>query len=232
MGILLPGIAKISTHHTRPDQPAPATPALQLSCFYHFVEVRRYFGCLQSAQHTVNTAGRPQHNCTFATTIFCKMKFRSSVVASTLLALSGASSSEAFVPSKHTGRVPSTSLLKGVAVDETVDQVASDSKIEALTNDIISKLRFREVQKELEMREMDSSGTLSAMRSRLREVTLSTTVSPKNGAETLNIDEDALNEVRFTCSWIKPLPEFKVLNNLPLLSSCYRRPLRTEESTL
>jgi len=41
-----------------------------------------------------------------------------------------------------------------------------------LTNEVISKLRFREARKELESRSLDTSGTLSAMRDRLRLATL------------------------------------------------------------
>ena len=77
-----------------------------------------------------------------------------------------------------------------------------------MTVDIISKLRFREVQRELERRELDTSGTFTSMRERLRHAAMAettTTTTTTNGdhhqaeqnAENnvRVIDEDSLNSV-------------------------------------
>ncbi|KAL3939847.1 MAG: hypothetical protein SGBAC_005505 [Bacillariaceae sp.] len=53
----------------------------------------------------------------------------------------------------------------------TLRSTAGAPAIESLTNDIISKLQFREAQGRLEQLQLDTSGTLSAMRARLRSVT-------------------------------------------------------------
>ena len=66
----------------------------------------------------------------------------------------------------------------------------------SLTNDIISKLQFREAQEELEALKLDTSGTLSAMRERLRSATMP--VGLKSAAakeEVPTIDGEKLNKV-------------------------------------
>ena len=73
--------------------------------------------------------------------------------------------------------------------------------MESLTNDLISKLRFREVQKELERRALDTGGTLSTMKNRLREAAMvgMNVPMPMDGSDghaTAVIDVDALDEVR------------------------------------
>jgi hypothetical protein len=92
------------------------------------------------------------------------------------LALLGAaltvSTSTAFVPAKQlqvrlSMGVSSTVQSSGAIEADTTS--AQDDGIN-LTRDMIKKLRFREIQHELQRRELDASGTLSAMRDRLRQV--------------------------------------------------------------
>ena len=57
-------------------------------------------------------------------------------------------------------------------VDEDIDTKNDNKKsqMKGLTKDLVSKLRFREVQKELELRDLDTSGTFTSMRTRLRQL--------------------------------------------------------------
>jgi hypothetical protein len=77
--------------------------------------------------------------------------------------------------------------------------------VEKLTVDIVKKLRFRQVQRELELRKLDTTGTFTDMRQRLQNLA---TVETTNGehhhhAEQTKkedvrvIDEDTLNAVSF-----------------------------------
>lgn len=107
------------------------------------------------------------------------MKLHASVVASALLV--SVASTAAFVPLKQSARAFSS--VKSAAVEET----------ESLTYVLISKLRYRELQRELLERDLDASGTLSSMRGRLREVTCDD--SSKDGDENCIIDEEKLTAV-------------------------------------
>ena len=57
-------------------------------------------------------------------------------------------------------------------IDEDIDTKNDNKKSQmiGLTKDLVSKLRFREVQKELELRDLDTSGTFTSMRTRLRQL--------------------------------------------------------------
>ena len=99
--------------------------------------------------------------------------------------------------------------LQSLTLRSTAEAPAEVSPIESLTHDIISKLQFREAQDKLEMLQLDTSGTLSAMRERLRGATVhkgaeSTPVEEEVPA----IDEEKLNAVRrglmilnLSCYW-------------------------------
>ena len=81
---------------------------------------------------------------------------------------------------------------------ETVETTETGSaELKTLTTDIISKLRFREAVKELELRELDATGTLTDMRTRLRElVSDDETGNTKTGDDVRVIEEESLNSVR------------------------------------
>ena len=79
----------------------------------------------------------------------------------------------------------------------TLGSTAEARATESLTNDIISKLQFREAQEKLESLQLDASGTLSAMRERLRTLTTHEGVqSTSVDEEVPTIDQEKLNEVR------------------------------------
>jgi len=103
------------------------------------------------------------------------MRLHASVVASALLV--SVASTAAFVPLKHSVR--GFSSVKSAVVEET----------KSLTYVLISKLRYRELQRELLERDLDASGTLSSMRGRLREVTCDPS---KDSDENCIIDEEKL----------------------------------------
>ena len=122
------------------------------------------------------------------------MKFQASVLG--LLSVSASlDTALAFSSSSPSGNNAQT------AVYSTVAEVApTDSATDSLTNDIISKLQFREAQRELERLQLDATGTLSAMRSRLREATSQRSQTEVNGVNGTNgevrvINEEKLNEV-------------------------------------
>ena len=118
------------------------------------------------------------------------MKFHSSAIA-TVLALSLGSAS-AFVPANPNGNLQVGGMNSAVVDDETATATKS------LTNDIISKLRFREARQELERRELDASGTLSAMRDRLRHASGYSSAPVLGRSEDgAAIDEEALNKVSY-----------------------------------
>ncbi|CAJ1946232.1 unnamed protein product [Cylindrotheca closterium] len=67
--------------------------------------------------------------------------------------------------------------------------------IESLTNDIISKLQFREAQLKLEILKLDTSGTLSAMKDRLRSATVHKDVEHTTADEDAHaVDSEKLKE--------------------------------------
>jgi hypothetical protein len=137
------------------------------------------------------------------------MKFHPVCVAAFLAFL--VNQSEAF---SHGGscRVSSSMVLKSTTAQvEEMTSVSSKRGIDNLTVDIISKLRFREVQRELERRQLDTSGTFTSMRERLRHVAMAETneenshdnaassQQSKNDAGNVRvIDEDSLNSVGAT----------------------------------
>jgi hypothetical protein len=78
------------------------------------------------------------------------------------------------------------------------------SKMDTLTTDLISKLRFRQVQKELELRQLETKGTFTELKQRLKHVAVDGTATT-SGTSTRNgdsgmmvIDDNALNSVRVT----------------------------------
>jgi hypothetical protein len=85
------------------------------------------------------------------------------------------SDTTAFVPAKQLQLrlsmmgVSSTVQSSDATEADTISSSAQDEGIN-LTREMIKKLRFREIQHELQRRELDASGTLSAMRDRLRQV--------------------------------------------------------------
>ena len=88
---------------------------------------------------------------------------------------------------------PPTRLNVAVESTEVEEDVTTK-----LTHDIISKLRFREVQRELKRRELDTSGTFTDMRKRLRLLVPGNTEKEQNtesGTSVHVIGEDALNAV-------------------------------------
>ena len=130
------------------------------------------------------------------------MKYNQSIVAIFLFATS-LPSTNAFVPSAKRGFSP-VSSRRSTVVDET-SQIGTESKLDSLTSDLISKLRFREVQRELERRALDASGTLSAMKNRLRAATVGVKgpMTTEGSSQSRIIDADAINEV---CKIYRVLP--------------------------
>lgn len=77
---------------------------------------------------------------------------------------------------------------------ETVEAKENGSaELKTLTTDLISKLRFREAVKELELREIDATGTLTDMRTRLREVVSGGETETQAAGDVKVIDEESLN---------------------------------------
>lgn len=123
------------------------------------------------------------------------MKFESSVVALALASL--AAQSTAFQPVGVSSR-PVQQVARRVASSgvETVESTESGSaELKTLTVDIISKLRFREAVKELELRELDATGTLTDMRTRLRDLVPGDETG-NAGDDVRVIEEESLNNVR------------------------------------
>lgn len=77
----------------------------------------------------------------------------------------------------------------------SVSPQSDSTALKALTVDLVSKLRFREVQKELERRELDTSGTFTDMRTRLKQLATDDVNKEinENGADVRVIGEVALN---------------------------------------
>lgn len=115
------------------------------------------------------------------------MKFP--VLAVSLVILSSAlDSSNAFSTRKNVRSFQSLALRSTTAEAPVT---------ESLTNDIISKLQFREAQEKLESLKLDTSGTLSEMRDRLRSLAGHKSVHSTSAAGKVNgVDEDKLNKVR------------------------------------
>jgi hypothetical protein len=129
-----------------------------------------------------------------------KMKFF--VVAVTTYLAHVISPSKAFLPpsSCSVGRPSHLSTTAIYSTTDTSTATLAKKGIENLTVDIVAKLRFREVQRELEARQLDTSGTFTNMRQRLRHVA---TVSlddesirlPQKSDNVRVIDEESLNNV-------------------------------------
>jgi hypothetical protein len=116
------------------------------------------------------------------------MRFHASFVASALLvsvSVSVTSAAAAFVPLKQ--NVRSFSSVKSSSSSTAMEETKS------LTYNLISKLQYRAVQRELLERDLDASGTLSSMRNRLREVSCDD--SSKDADENCIIDEAKLATV-------------------------------------
>lgn len=113
------------------------------------------------------------------------MRFQKSALA--ILSISAAfGTSSAFSAGKTPRNVPSA-IRSSIVAD-----LAPTSAAESLSNDIISKLQFREARRELERLQLDTTGTLSGMRNRLRNATLDKRTD-ENMDERV-IDGDKLNE--------------------------------------
>ena len=129
------------------------------------------------------------------------MKFQSSVVAIALASL--AAESTAFQPVGVSSRATrgQEQIALRVASPEIEEETKTENgndELKTLTQDLISKLRFREAVKELELRELDASGTLTDMRSRLRELVPDSGIQNSNAADAdvRVIQEETLNNVR------------------------------------
>jgi len=128
------------------------------------------------------------------------MRFHKSAIA--VFVAVGVGGVHGFAPQQQR-QVPSSSLFSTAAASPSSDASAVEegaglsTMTDTLTTDLISKLRFRQVQKELELRELDTSGTLTDMKQRLRHAAVDGTTTT-NGAvqqesETMAIDENALD---------------------------------------
>jgi hypothetical protein len=114
------------------------------------------------------------------------MKFQDLAVSLAILS-STLGSSNAFSSSQKNVRD-----FQSVSLGSTAEARATDS----LTNDIISKLQFREAQEKLESLQLDASGTLSAMRDRLRTLTVHEGVESTSAVdeEAPAFDQEELNK--------------------------------------
>ena len=113
-----------------------------------------------------------------------------------------------FAPQQQRHVPSSSSLYSTTAASPSSDAstvevekgAGQSTVIDTLTTDLISKLRFRQVQEELERRELDTSGTLTDMKQRLRHVavdgTTTTNGTAQQKSQTTVVDENALNSVR------------------------------------
>ena len=131
------------------------------------------------------------------------MKLESGVLAIVLASLAATSTS--FQPNRVSIRTGPghQHVVRSVTAPEVAEEgtkaaeSSHSAELKALTTDIVSKLRFREVQKELELRELDTSGTFTDMRTRLKELATDDGNTKINEIEedVRVIGEDALNTV-------------------------------------
>ncbi len=123
------------------------------------------------------------------------MKFESSIVALALASL--AAQSTAFQPVGVSNRAVQQVARRVASSEvETVESAEPGSaKLKTLTIDIISKLRFREAVKELELRELNATGTLTDMRTRLRELVTDDETGNSKAGDVRVIEEESLNNV-------------------------------------
>jgi hypothetical protein len=131
------------------------------------------------------------------------MKF-SPVAVAACLALFLDPSEGFMMPSSSRMQLAVGTLYSTVEAVETENATSNPKKgIEKLTTDIVSKLRFREVQRELEARQLDTTGTFTSMKQRLLHVaTQEGGVSGTNGESKQEkakdirvIDQESLNSV-------------------------------------
>jgi hypothetical protein len=129
------------------------------------------------------------------------MRFQPSLLA--IVSVSALSkSSLAFSSSSRNGRNAQSSVYS------TIAESAPTSPAEDLTNAIISKMHFREAQRELERLHLETGGTLSDMRNRLRDSALHRNAEGVNGkGEARAIEkENKLNQVCQTNSTLTAAP--------------------------
>lgn len=123
------------------------------------------------------------------------MKFESGVVAIALAAL--VAPAMAFQPSAGSFRVARgqgqiSRMSTAPEVEESTKTSDGKMQLEGLTADLVSKLRFREVRRELEIREIDTTGTFTTMRTRLMDLTIDGKKEEQSN-DIHVISEDALN---------------------------------------
>ena len=126
------------------------------------------------------------------------MKF-SPVAVAACLALFIAPS-EGFMTTRVQNAANPVSLQSTAEAVETETAAAPKAGIENLTVDIASKLRFREVQRELEARQLDTSGTFTSMRQRLLNVAaqeggVNGTNGEKKATNVRVVDSESINSV-------------------------------------
>jgi len=131
------------------------------------------------------------------------MKFDSRVVAIALASL--VAPAMAFQPNGGSFRAAQGQehIIRRAASPEVEEDISMDASASAsapastsLTMDLVKKMRFREVQREVERRELDTSGTFTDMKTRLKQLaTDETTDEQSNDSEqTVRvIGENALN---------------------------------------
>lgn len=125
------------------------------------------------------------------------MRFSNLTVIS-LLAISN-SFANAFVPNQQYGRNALHVVRSAVVLEEKATETSTDG--DTLSNIDISNLRYREVQRELERLNLDSTGTLSTMRSRLRDAVGSpaSEIHSNTSDEVETTNADQLNKVSKKC---------------------------------
>lgn len=128
------------------------------------------------------------------------------------LATSWAAQSAAFQPIGVSTRGENL-IARKVAAPEIDEETKTG--MTTLTRDLVSKLRFREAKEELERRELDASGTLTDMRSRLRELAVDgeTDQNSSANANVRVVDAEALNNVRKKYRF--DYPPFSLSANIP-----------------
>jgi len=94
-----------------------------------------------------------------------------------LAVLALAHSSQAWTPAGHGRGLEGVRSLKSSALatalpEETSTEPSVLSATESLTQDLVAKLRFRELRKELESRGLSPVGTTGQLRARLREAVI------------------------------------------------------------
>mmetsp|Transcript_23096 Transcript_23096/g.54537 ORF Transcript_23096/g.54537 Transcript_23096/m.54537 type:complete len:739 (+) Transcript_23096:182-2398(+) len=122
------------------------------------------------------------------------MKFETGVVAVALASL--VAPTTAFQPT--TGSFRSAQKQEQIVLRSTSPEVEETTEpsveLEHLTADIVSKLRFREVERELVRRDVEPSGTFTSMKTKLMELTIDGKKEEQiDSADVHVISKDALN---------------------------------------